>query len=113
MPFHALGLLGAGLIADRLPASRAIVVAGALMAIGTLLFSGNLYLRSLADYHALHAVTPWGGGAFILSWLALVGRRPSRFFYTEEDRERAASSRSPGSRLKATIFTLATPDSKR
>lgn len=41
------------------------------MVAGTLLFSGNLYLRSLADYHALHAVTPWGGGAFILSWLAL------------------------------------------
>jgi uncharacterized membrane protein YgdD (TMEM256/DUF423 family) len=69
--FHALGLLGAGLLAERLPASRGIMAAGILMIVGTLLFSGNLYLRSLADYHALHAVTPFGGGAFILSWLAL------------------------------------------
>lgn len=41
------------------------------MLAGMLLFSGNLYLRSLADFHALHALTPVGGGAFILAWLAL------------------------------------------
>lgn len=69
--FHALGLLAVGLIAARLPASRWITAAGWLMALGTLLFSGNLYLRSLADFHALHAVTPFGGGAFIVGWLAL------------------------------------------
>lgn len=69
--FHALGLLIAGLIAARLPASRWIIAAGALMVVGTLLFCGNLYLRSLADFHALHALTPFGGGAFILAWLAL------------------------------------------
>lgn len=69
--FHALGLLLVGLIAAHLRASRWIAVAGALMATGTLLFSGNLYLRSLADFHALHAATPFGGGAFILGWLAL------------------------------------------
>ena len=69
--FHALGLLAAGLIAARLPDSRWVMAAGALMVTGTLLFSGNLYLRSLADFHALHAVTPFGGAAFILAWLAL------------------------------------------
>jgi len=69
--FHALGLLIAGLIAARLPASRWIIAPGTLMVLGTLLFSGNLYLRSLADFHALHVVTPFGGGAFILGWLAL------------------------------------------
>ncbi|MDP2824477.1 MAG: DUF423 domain-containing protein [Sulfuritalea sp.] len=69
--FHALGLLIAGLIAAHLPTSRWIIAAGTLMVVGTLLFSGNLYLRSLADFHALHALTPFGGGAFILAWLAL------------------------------------------
>lgn len=69
--FHALGLIAVGLVADRLPASRWVAAAGALMVIGTLLFSGNLYLRSLAGFHALHAVTPFGGAAFILGWLAL------------------------------------------
>jgi uncharacterized membrane protein YgdD (TMEM256/DUF423 family) len=68
--FHALGLLAVGLIAGR-NASKWIVAAGWLMVFGTLLFSGNLYLRALADFHALHAVTPFGGGAFILGWLAL------------------------------------------
>ena len=69
--FHALGLLAAGLVAAHLPASRWITAGGVLMVAGTLLFSGNLYLRSLADVHALHAVTLFGGGAFILGWLAL------------------------------------------
>lgn len=69
--FHALGLLAVGLIAARSPAPRWITAAGVLMVVGTLLFSGNLYLRSLADFHALHAATPFGGGAFILAWLAL------------------------------------------
>ena len=51
--FHALGLLAVGLVA------------------GTLLFSGNLYLRSAVGFHALHAITPYGGFAFIFAWLAL------------------------------------------
>jgi uncharacterized membrane protein YgdD (TMEM256/DUF423 family) len=68
--FHALGLLAVGLTATRC-ASRWLVAAGGLMAVGTLLFSGNLYLRSLADFHAFQAVTPFGGGAFILGWCAL------------------------------------------
>jgi uncharacterized membrane protein YgdD (TMEM256/DUF423 family) len=68
--FHALALLAVGLSFDRLP-SRWIAAAGWLMVLGTLLFSGNLYLRSIAGYHALHVVTPFGGGAFMLGWLAL------------------------------------------
>lgn len=68
--FHALGLLAVGLLALR-HASMWLSLAGWLMIAGTLLFSGNLYLRSLADFHELHAVTPFGGGAFILGWLAL------------------------------------------
>lgn len=68
--FHALALMIVGLLAAHWP-SRWFSVAGWLMAVGTLLFSGNLYLRSLADYHQLHAVTPFGGGAFILAWLTL------------------------------------------
>lgn len=68
--FHALGLIAIGLVAVHLR-SRWISAAGWLMIVGTLLFSGNLYLRSLADVHVLHAVTPYGGGAFILGWLAL------------------------------------------
>lgn len=67
---HALGLVAAGLVARHWP-SRLVGAAGGLMFLGTLLFCGNLYLRSLADFHALHAITPFGGGAFILGWLLL------------------------------------------
>jgi uncharacterized membrane protein YgdD (TMEM256/DUF423 family) len=68
--FHALGLLAVGLIAAR-SISGWIIASGWLMAVGIVLFSGNLYLRSLADFHALHAATPFGGGAFLLAWAAL------------------------------------------
>ena len=68
--FHALGLIGVGL-ACRQRSSPWLTAAGLLMIAGTLLFSGNLYLRSLADFHALHALTPFGGAAFMAGWLAL------------------------------------------
>lgn len=69
--FHALGLLAVGLLLQRQPTSRWLVGSGFLMALGTLAFSGNLYLRSLFDFHALHAITPVGGGALIAAWLCL------------------------------------------
>lgn len=62
--FLACGALSAAV-------SVALGAAGGLMIVGTLLFSGNLYLRSLADFHGLHVVTPWGGMCFILGWIAL------------------------------------------
>lgn len=66
---HALGLLAVGLTAALMPASRWLAAAGWLLCAGIVLFSGNLYLRSLAGIHAFHAVTPVGGLAFILGWL--------------------------------------------
>jgi len=59
-----------GLLATRFN-TRPVIAAGWLMIAGTVLFSGNLYLRSLAGIDTLHAVTPFGGGAFILAWLSL------------------------------------------
>jgi uncharacterized membrane protein YgdD (TMEM256/DUF423 family) len=35
------------------------------------LFSGSLYLRSIAGIHDFRAATPFGGGTFMLAWLAL------------------------------------------
>lgn len=67
---HALALVLAGLAAAWQPRQRAFAWAGALFLMGLLLFCGNLYLRSLAGVHDFHAVTPFGGGAFILGWLA-------------------------------------------
>ena len=67
--FHALGLLVVGLAVARFPGCRWFAWAGWLLLAGIVLFSGNLYLRSIASIHDLHAVTPFGGGAFILGWL--------------------------------------------
>lgn len=66
---HALGLLAIGLAMIRLPPNRWLTGSGLLMLVGMVLFSGNLYLRSIAGIHAFHAVTPMGGSAFILGWL--------------------------------------------
>lgn len=66
--WHALGLMVVGLAAARFP-SRGFVAAGWLLVAGLLLFSGNLYLRSVFGVHAFHVVTPWGGMAFIAGWL--------------------------------------------
>ncbi|HEX8988994.1 MAG TPA: DUF423 domain-containing protein [Rhodocyclaceae bacterium] len=68
--WHALGLILVGLATVAYPASRWFAAAGWLLVLGLLLFSGNLYLRSLAGIHAFHAATPFGGGAFIVAWLA-------------------------------------------
>ena len=67
---HALGLLAVGLVLARLQRSAWMVTAGMLMLAGIGLFSGSLYLRSIAGIHVFHAVTPFGGAAFILAWLS-------------------------------------------
>jgi uncharacterized membrane protein YgdD (TMEM256/DUF423 family) len=67
--YHALGLVLVGLAGTCWSPSVWFRWSGWLMLAGIVLFSGNLYLRSLAGFNALHAVTPFGGGAFILSWV--------------------------------------------
>jgi uncharacterized membrane protein YgdD (TMEM256/DUF423 family) len=66
---HALGLIVVGLAAARFPQSRCFAWCGWLLFAGIVLFSGNLYLRSLAGIHDLHAATPFGGASFIAGWL--------------------------------------------
>lgn len=66
---HALGLLAIGLTMIRVLPNRWLAGSGLLLLVGLVLFSGNLYLRSIAGIHVFHAVTPMGGGAFILGWL--------------------------------------------
>ena len=69
--FHSLALMLVGLLAAYWP-SRWFSIAGVLMIVGTLLFVGNLYLRSMLGIHDFHALTPYGGWAYLGGWLALV-----------------------------------------
>ncbi len=73
---HALALFGVALLALQLP-SRLLAWAGGLFILGTVLFSGSLYLLTLTGVGKLGIVTPLGGTAFLAGWacLALAGWR--------------------------------------
>lgn len=68
--YHALALLAVAWAAARWPGG-AVTAAGWLFVVGTLLFSGSLYLLAVTGVRVLGAITPFGGLAFILGWLAL------------------------------------------
>lgn len=74
--YHALALLLAGLIAERLPAVWIKRAAWCFLA-GILLFSGSLYLLTAfkatdtVGLSGLGAITPIGGVCFIAGWVCL------------------------------------------
>jgi len=70
--YHALGLLVIGVITYHFPPSAWIRTSGWLMFVGIILFSGSLYILSITQIRGFGAITPLGGLAFILAWLALV-----------------------------------------
>jgi uncharacterized membrane protein YgdD (TMEM256/DUF423 family) len=70
--WHALGLIAIGLLAQHLPASVPVRVAGWLMLAGIVLFSGSLYALALSGARSLGAIAPFGGACLILAWLVLV-----------------------------------------
>lgn len=69
--WHALGLLAIGIVAIHLPNSVALKWAGWLMLAGIVAFSGSLYVLALTGARWLGAITPFGGAAFIVSWILL------------------------------------------
>jgi uncharacterized membrane protein YgdD (TMEM256/DUF423 family) len=68
--YHAFALLAVAWAYSRFPGSL-VTNAGWLFIIGTILFSGSLYLLSLTDTRWLGAITPLGGLAFLGGWLCL------------------------------------------
>ncbi len=68
--YHALALLVVGWSATR-GASSAVGTAGWAFLAGIVLFSGSLYVLALSGVRAWGAVTPFGGLAFIVGWIAL------------------------------------------
>ena len=82
--YHALGLMAIGWAITRWPGPLP-VWAGWLFVVGTVLFSGSLYLLALTGVRWWGAVTPLGGVAFLTGWvcLALSVRRRTQ---TEEVR---------------------------
>ena len=68
--YHAFGLCIVSWAIDRFPEQR-LEKSGWLFLIGILLFSGSLYVVSLAGIRWMGAVTPIGGLAFMTGWLLL------------------------------------------
>ncbi|HEX9886851.1 MAG TPA: DUF423 domain-containing protein [Longimicrobiales bacterium] len=68
--YHALALLFVAWAATRWPGA-ALAVAGWSFVVGTVVFSGSLYLVVLAGTRWMGAVTPLGGVAFLVGWVAL------------------------------------------
>ena len=68
--YHAIGLCIVSWAIDRYPEQR-LEKSGWLFLIGILLFSGSLYMVSLAGIRWMGAVTPIGGLAFMTGWLLL------------------------------------------
>ncbi len=68
--YHALALIAVAWAQTRWP-GRLVITSGWLFVIGTVLFSGSLYLLSLSGLRLLGAITPLGGVAFLAGWLCL------------------------------------------
>jgi uncharacterized membrane protein YgdD (TMEM256/DUF423 family) len=71
--YHAFALALVGLLAAGETASGGLRVAAVAFLLGILLFSGSLYVMTLApaEWRKLGAVVPLGGASFIAGWLAL------------------------------------------
>jgi uncharacterized membrane protein YgdD (TMEM256/DUF423 family) len=69
--YHALALLAVGLLAQSGRSGTAIQVAGWSFLVGIVLFSGSLYVLALTGITKLGAITPFGGLAMIVGWIAL------------------------------------------
>jgi len=68
---HALGLLLIGILCHLMPEAATARNAGWVILLGTVLFSGSLYLMVLTGIKPLGMITPFGGIAFLLGWLLL------------------------------------------
>lgn len=71
--FHALALLLLGL-----SGGVRLHFAGVFIALGTVVFSGSLYLLVLTDTRWLGAITPIGGVLLIVGWLVCAWKLWSR-----------------------------------
>jgi uncharacterized membrane protein YgdD (TMEM256/DUF423 family) len=78
--FHALGLIGVVLVADRVGATFWLRAAAWLIVVGVVLFCGSIAFVTFGAPRGVLALAPYGGVALMVAWLAFaigvwVGRR--------------------------------------
>jgi uncharacterized membrane protein YgdD (TMEM256/DUF423 family) len=71
--FHGLGLIGVALVGLRGIGGRWLMTAAWLIAVGTLLFSGSIYLKTFGAPAGILVLAPYGGVAIMLGWLLFAG----------------------------------------
>jgi uncharacterized membrane protein YgdD (TMEM256/DUF423 family) len=78
--YHALALVALGLLLAHSPSAPGLAasVAGWSFLLGIALFSGSLYALGLTGLRWLGAITPFGGVAFLVGWVALALAAGSR-----------------------------------
>jgi uncharacterized membrane protein YgdD (TMEM256/DUF423 family) len=69
--YCALAILAVGILAHQGRGGAALQAAGWLFLLGSLLFSGSLYILATTGLRWLGAITPIGGLAMIGAWVAL------------------------------------------
>ena len=69
--YHTLALLAVGLLLLHHPQTTSFKISGFGFLLGTLIFSGSLYLLALTGTRWLGAITPIGGLLFLIGWAAL------------------------------------------
>jgi uncharacterized membrane protein YgdD (TMEM256/DUF423 family) len=71
--YHALALLAVAWLATQ-GESALVPTAGWAFVIGTILFSGSLYVLGITGSRSLVLATPLGGVAFLFGWGCLLAR---------------------------------------
>jgi uncharacterized membrane protein YgdD (TMEM256/DUF423 family) len=69
--YHALALLLAAFATYRWPDSEYPLLGGWLFILGTVLFSGSLYILAISSRRRWGAVAPLGGASFLAGWVCL------------------------------------------
>jgi uncharacterized membrane protein YgdD (TMEM256/DUF423 family) len=68
---HAVALLGMVALLSQSIASKALLISASLMVVGTIFFSGSLYLLALSSLR-VGLITPLGGFLLISAWIVLL-----------------------------------------
>jgi uncharacterized membrane protein YgdD (TMEM256/DUF423 family) len=68
--YHAFALIIAAWVQTKWPSSL-VTIGGWFFVIGTIFFSGSLYLMSVTGARWLGAITPLGGLAFLSGWVCI------------------------------------------
>lgn len=76
---HALAILAVVLLHRGSGPARLLGAAGWAFLIGTVLFSGNLYVMAVTGRHALAWLTPSGGALLLIGWALLALHGLGRF----------------------------------